>query len=200
MKQREVEREIAQILVTPWWEDIARISVLDLFLRRDSDLVDDLLDEHLAVVERKRDDWEQLKFLRASLTPAHRPQLEEALEHTQRAGLVELLAWTCTKQREFTASLKRADANTKALQPAIDYATRRFIGEPGVASKLLKRSDGSNPGHAQRKKRLAGVIGWPCPTLLSRHTNVPRLRSGRTVEGEANGPHRLCRIAERDRA
>lgn len=160
-KQREVEREIAQVLTTSWWEDIARISIFDVFGVRDADVVDDLTDEHLAVMERKRDDWEQLKFLRASLTPAHRPQLEEALEHTQKPGLVELLAWTCPRRKDFTAALKRADVTkVKALQPAIDYATRRFVDEPGVAAKLWKRAKSFATTAATGKWQSDGEHAW----------------------------------------
>ena len=160
-KQREVEREIAKVLTTSWWEDIARISIFDVLRVRDSDVVDDLTDEHLTVMERKRDDWEQLQFLRASLTPDHRPQLEEAVEHTQKAGVVELLAWTCPRYKDFTAALKRADVTkVKALQPAIDYATRRFVDEPGVAAKLLKRARSFATSAARGKWQTDGEHAW----------------------------------------
>jgi hypothetical protein len=160
-KQREVEREIAKVLTTQWWEDISRISIFDVLRVRDSDVVDDLTDEHLTVMERKRDDWEQLQFLRASLTPDHRPQLEEAVEHTQKAGVVELLAWTCPRYKDFTAALKRADVTkVKALQPAIDYATRRFLDEPGVAAKLFKRAKSFATSAAGGKWNADGEQAW----------------------------------------
>lgn len=136
---REVERELAHVLVSPRWEDISWISVLDLFAARDADVTTELLPEHLACVGVPGEDWERLAFLRGALGPAHRPQLEEALEHTQRAGLVELLAWTCKTAKDFAAALRRAEAG-KALQPAIDYASRRFVKEPAVAKRLWARA------------------------------------------------------------
>jgi hypothetical protein len=137
-KAREVASEIAQTLVQKRWEDINWISGLDLMRVRDGDASGgEILDEHLAIADLTRDDVDRLLFLRASLTPEHRPQLVDALEHTQRAGVVELLAWTCSSSKDFKKALKQGEASKK-LQPAIDYAMRRFVDEPAVRTQLAR--------------------------------------------------------------
>ena len=159
VKPREVSTEIANVLVTPLWEDIGWMSAMDLYLARDADVTTELLDEHLACNGLARDAWERLTFLRSALTPDHRPQLEEALEATQRAGLVELIAWTCDTSKQFTAALKRGDAG-KSLQPAIDYASRRFAGEPAVAKKLWSRAKSFATSAKGGKWQMAGEQAW----------------------------------------
>jgi hypothetical protein len=154
-----MDADIAKVLVTPAWEDIDWISVVDLFHARDSDVAPAVLDEQLACVEVKRADWDRVERLRAGLTPAHRPQLVEALEHTQRAGLVELLAWTCETSKEFTAALRKAEVGA-ALQPTIDYALRRFAHEPPVAKKLWSRARSFAKTAADGKWKLDGALAW----------------------------------------
>jgi hypothetical protein len=154
-----VSDDIAKVLVLPLWEEIGWISALDFFRTRDADVTREILDEHLACIEIARADWERVERLRAALTPDHRPQLVEALEHTQRAGVVELLAWTCETSKEFAAALRKAEAG-KALQPAIDYALRRFAGEPGVAKKLWARAKPFAKTAADGKWKQDGELAW----------------------------------------
>ncbi len=159
-KQREVATEIAQVLIQPLWEDIAWISVMDLYAARDHDVTGgEILPEHLACNGIARDDWERVMFLRSALTPEHTDDLIDALEHTQRPGVVELLAWTCGSTKELKAALKKGEAK-KELQPAIDYAMRRFVAEPGVSKQLGKRAMPFATSAAGGKWQVANEQAW----------------------------------------
>lgn len=160
-----MQREIAYTLVAPRWENIGWITNIDLFVARDCDVTTDVLDKHLACAGVTRDDWERVEFLRGALTPAHREQLVEALENTQRAGVVELLAWTCATAKEFASALRRGEAG-KSLQPAIDYGSRRFANERAVAKKLLSRAKPFATTAGGGKWQLAGEQAW-CALFVS---------------------------------
>lgn len=147
-----VDAELAVVAEAPAWASLEWIVSLEFQRVRDGEVTGgEVLDEHLAVAGARREDWERLEFLRQHLSFEHQPTLIAALAKTGRAGLVELLAWSSRKSSELSAALRAAKAGAK-LAPAVDFALRRFVGEPKVASALARSAD--------RYARSAGTRAW----------------------------------------
>lgn len=157
---RSVEAELALVLASPAWARIDWIVSLETQRVRDAEVTGgEVLEEHLAVADCSREDWERLSFLRERLRPEHAAPLESALAKAPRAGLVELLGWTARRSSDLATSARRAKLGPR-LAPALDFARRRFVGEPAVARALAKTAGRFARTAGEKRWSREGELAW----------------------------------------
>jgi hypothetical protein len=155
-----VVSELTHALASPAYRDLAQLSGFDYLLARDADvLAGEVPDELLALLATSREDWERWQYLRENLVADHTGPILDALATGKHGAHVELLASTCTTQRQLTGALRRAFRGKPPakLQSAIDYASRRF---PEAHAALVKRAMPFARTAAGGEWRQEGALAW----------------------------------------